>query len=173
MSFLTDALKKLFIIGIKSNRTLALSEKDALRGRFQRVNSLELKENMVHKVWLKGLTFPVNFLIKKFKNENGHTGILYLVSNDLTIHADRMYQIYQKRWKIEEFHKSIKQNTSLAKSPTKKEHTQRNHIFASMIAYCKLELLNFKQAINHFAIKYKLIVRANQVAYQELQKMMA
>lgn len=173
MSFLTDTLKKSFIIGIKSNRTLALSENDALRGQFQRVNSLELEEDMVHKVWLKGLTFPVNLLIKKFKNENGHTGILYLVSNDLTIDADRMYQVYQKRWKIEEFHKSIKQNASLAKSPTKKEHTQRNHIFASVIAYCKLEFLNIKQSTNHFAIKYKLIVRANQVAYQELQKMMA
>jgi len=33
--------------------------------------------------------------------------------------------------------------------------------------------LNIKQSTNHFAIKYKLIVRANQVAYQELQKMMA
>ena len=84
-----------------------------------------------------------------------------------------MYQVYQKRWKIEEFHKSIKQNASLAKSPTKKEHTQLNHIFASMVAYCKLEFLNIKKSINHFAIKYKLIVRANQIAYQELQKMIA
>lgn len=171
MDFIQNDLEKSFIIGIKSNRTVALSENDAQRGRFQSAKSLKLEEDVVHKVWLRGLTFPVQLLVKHFKNENGSTGTLYLVSNDMQIDADRMYQVYQKRWRIEEFHKSIKQNTSLAKSPTKRVHTQRNHIFASIIAYCKLELLKLKTNMNHFAIKYKLIVRANQIAYQELQNM--
>jgi len=82
-----------------------------------------------------------------------------------------MYDIYQKRWRIEEYHKSIKQNTSLEKSPTKVVRSQRNHIFASIIAYCKLEFLKMKTAMNHFALKYKLIIKANQTAYNELQKM--
>jgi len=85
--------------------------------------------------------------------------------------AERLYEVYQKRWRIEEFHKSVKQNASLEKSPTKIVKTQCNHIFASMIAYCKLEILKFKTKLNHFAIKYKLIVRANQVAMQELKNM--
>jgi hypothetical protein len=58
---------------------------------------------------------------------------------------------------------------SLEKSPTKKVKTQCNHVFAAMIAYCKLEMLKFKTGLNHFAIKYKLIVRANQIAMQELK----
>lgn len=171
MEFIQNDLSKSFIIGIKSNRTLALSENDAKNGQFQAVKSLELEEDVCHKVWLKGLTFPVQLLKKVFKNENGSTGILYLVSNDMHADAERLYEVYQKRWRIEEYHKSIKQNASLAKSPTRKIRTQSNHVFASIIAYCKLEALKVKTKLNHFAIKYKLIVRANQVALQELKSM--
>ncbi|BBI17208.1 Uncharacterized protein NCS13_1_1013 [Neochlamydia sp. S13] len=65
--------------------------------------------------------------------------------------------------------KSIKQNTSLKKSPTKIVRSQRDHIFASFIAYCKLEFLIVKTSLNHFALEYRLILKANQMAYQELQ----
>ncbi|KIC75952.1 hypothetical protein DB41_GU00010, partial [Neochlamydia sp. TUME1] len=56
-----------------------------------------------------------------------------------------------KRWRIEEYHKSIKQNASLEKSPTKIARSQRNRIFSSLIAYCKLEFLKIKTLLNHFA----------------------
>jgi hypothetical protein len=171
MAFIHDELQKSFIFGIKSNRTLALSENDAKNGRHQQVRTLELEEGVVYKAWLKGLAFPVQLLKKVFKNENGTTGTFYLVSNDMHCSAERLYEVYQKRWRIEEFHKSIKQNASLEKSPTKKVKTQCNHVYAAMIAYCKLEMLKFKTGLNHFAIKYKLIVRANQIAMQELKNM--
>ena len=64
-------LQKSFIIGIKSNRTLALSENDAKNGRYQQVRALELEEDVAHTVWLRGLDFPVRLLKKVFKNENG------------------------------------------------------------------------------------------------------
>ncbi len=79
-----------------------------------------------------------------------------------------MYEIYQKRWRIEEYHKSIKENTSLAKSPTKKMRSQANHIFASIVAFCKLEIIKVATATNHFAIKYKLLVAANIASMNEL-----
>ena len=85
--------------------------------------------------------------------------------------AERLYEVYQKRWRIEEYHKSIKQNASLTKSPARTLKTQSNHIFAAIISYCKLELLKIKTNLNHFAIKYKLIVRANQIALRELKNM--
>lgn len=173
MAYIHKGLQKSFIIGIKSNRTLALSKNDANNGRYQQVGSLTLEEDVTHTVWLKGLDFPVQLLKKVFKNENGSTGVLYLTSNDMQSSAERLYEVYQKRWRIEEYHKSIKQNASLTKSPTRKVKTQCNHIFASIIAYCKLEMLKIKTGLNHFAIKYKLILRANQIAMQELKNMTA
>ena len=171
MAYIHNDLHKSFIIGIKSNRTLALSENDAKSGRYTKVRDLDLEEDVAHTVYLKGVDFTVRLLKKVFKNENGSTGVLYLVSNDMTSSAKRLYEVYQKRWRIDEFHKSIKQNASLAKSPTKIVKTQSNHIYASFIAFCKLELLKLKTKLNHFAMKYELIVKANQIAMKELKVM--
>jgi hypothetical protein len=74
-----------------------------------------------------------------------------------------------KRLQIEIFHKSIKQNASLSKSPTRTIRTQSNPKFASLIAYCKLELLKVKTSLNHFAIKQKLLLKANVFMFNELQ----
>ncbi|MDN3031374.1 MAG: transposase [Candidatus Tisiphia sp.] len=142
-------LNKYFIIGIKSNRTISLSKNDKMKSQFQQVSSLNLKDGQFIRVWLKGLEFPVTLIKKVFINEDNSTGILYLVSNDLDHDADHLYEIYQKRWRIEVFHKSIKQNASLAKSPTKKVISQSNHIFASIVAFCKLEMLQLKTHLTH------------------------
>ena len=173
LEYINHDLEKKFIIGMKTNRLVALSEEDRKNGQYQNLKSLKIKDKETKKVWLKDLSFPVKLLKKVFKNENGSAGNLYLVTNDLNLDADQIYDIYQKRWRVEEYHKSVKQNASLEKSPTKVARSQRNHIFASIIAYCKLELLRVKTHLNHFAMKYKLIIRANQIAYQELQKLKA
>ena len=163
MTFIQQELKKHFIVGIKSNRCISMTEEEAKSGQFQQVNSLDWKSGDCNTVYLKDLAFPVKLLKKIFTNEDGSTGILYLATNDLTIDADRIYEVYQKRWRIEEFDKSMKQNASLSKSPTKIIRTQANHLFASMIAYCKLELLKVKTSMNHFAIRQKLLLKANQI----------
>lgn len=164
-------LQKYFIIGLKANRTIALSEEDKIGGKFQQVQALDLEDGQSKTVWLKGNSFPIALIKKIFKNEDGTKGILYLASNDINNDASTLYQTYQKRWQIEVYHKSIKQNTSLEKSPTKRVRSQSNHIFASIIAFCKLEMLKFKAAINHFAIKYKLVIVANQAAMNELRNL--
>ena len=49
--------------------------------------------------------------------------------------------------------------------------TQSNHIFLSVLAFFKLECLKIKHKVNHFAMRAKLLVKANQIAYLELQKL--
>ena len=75
---------------------------------------------------------------------------------------------YQKRWHVEEYHKSIKQNTALGQSPTHTVTTQSNHFFASIFAYCKLEIMAIKNNMNHFALKSKLYIKAIKTAFNEL-----
>jgi hypothetical protein len=72
---------------------------------------------------------------------------------------------------VEEYHKSLKQNASLAKSPTRTVRTQSNHLFASLLAYIKLETLKFSQRLNHFALKAKIYLAANKAAWTELANM--
>jgi len=173
MEFLHYGLNKKFIFGLKTNRLVALVNQEGEKGEYQDLNSLNLKDNEKKVVWLKDLSFAVAIVKKEFKNEDGSKGTLYLVSNDLNKEGELIYVVYQKRWRIEEYHKSIKENASLSKSPTKVERSQRNHIFSSIVAYCKLELLKVKTCLNHFALKYKLILKANQVAFEEFKKLRA
>ncbi len=169
MEYIHFTLQKYFIFGVKSNRTVALSLHDKQRGNFQPIKSLDLAEERAITVYLKDMSFPVQLVKKSFTNEDGSTGVLYLVTNDFTLKDTQIYGVYQKRWRIEEYHKSIKQNASLAKSPTQTIRSQQNHIFASLIAYCKLEGLKIKTRLNHFALKSRLLLRANQLVFQELQ----
>lgn len=166
-----DELGKKFIIGIKSNRTVALSGKDKKASKFHQVSSLNMKDGESKPVWLKGVKFRVMLIKKVFTNEDGTIGVLYLITNDLNHDGQHLYEIYQKRWRIEEYHKSIKENASLAKSPTKRVRSQANHIFASIVAFCKLETLKVMTATNHFALKYKLVLKANIAAMAELGKL--
>ena len=65
-------------------------------------------------------------------DEDGSEGVLYLVNSDLALDYERMSTIYQRRWKVEEYHKSLKSNASLARSLAKTIRTQSNHVFASL-----------------------------------------
>jgi hypothetical protein len=171
MEYVHQEIRKKFIFGLKANRLVALSEEARKKGQYQNLSTLDIKDGEARKLWLKDLSLPVSLIKKVFKNEDGSSGTLYLVTNDLESSADQIYEIYQKRWRIEEYHKSIKQNSSLEKSPTRTERSQKNHLFASLIGYCKLEFLKMKTCLNHFALKYKLILKANQMAYWELRKL--
>ncbi len=164
-------LKKRFVGALKSNRTVALSKEAKLQGKFARVDDLELQPNRTYKVWVKGLSFEVLLIKRVFTNKDGSSGELYLVTNDLTLSDEGISTIYEKRWNVEVFHKSLKQNAGLEKSPTKYELTQSNHIFASMIAFCKLELLKLKENANHFALKSRLYLKAIKAAFAELQRL--
>jgi len=169
MEFIHYEIKKFFVFGIKTNRLIAFSEEERKKGQYHNLKSLNFNDGEKRIVWLKDLAFPVTLITKIFKNEDGSTGILQIVTNDLDSDADRIYEIYQKRWRIEGYHKSIKQKASLERSPTKVVRSQKNHIFASIVSYCKLEFLKSRTALNHFALKYKLILKANQMAFQELK----
>ncbi len=164
-------LKKCFVSAIKSNRKVALSVEEKLQGKFIKVSDIDLQSGSSIKVWIKGLNFEVRLVKQVFTNKDGSTGVLYLVSNDLELSYEEHIAIYQKRWKVEEFHKSAKQNAGIGRSPTKYELTQSNHIFGSMISVCKLELLKIKHKKNHFALKAQLYLKAMKAAFEELQNL--
>ena len=92
----------------------------------------------------------------------------YLISSDLTLDFAAFTTIYQKRWKVEEYHRSLKQNASLANSPTRTETTQTNHFVAAMWAWCKLELLAVRQANNHYQLKAQMYLVALQASFNQL-----
>lgn len=174
LTFINDDLGADYIMAVESSRTVALSEEDKLQGRFTRVDAIEYPEDgSPLRVWLRSVKHTVVLLRQVFTNKDGSQGILYLVSNDTTLDAKAMTTIYKKRWKVEEYHKSVKQHTSMAKSPTKTIETQANHIYASLIAYIKLEAIKLKTGINHFGIKASLMAVATKAAFLALKQLSA
>lgn len=160
--------KKFFIFDMKSNRKTTLSEKDRNAGRWTRIDEIDIPDNTPMTVWLKDLEFPVLLTKQVFTNKNQSTGVRFLVSNDFSLSDDDFTTLYKKRWSVEEYHKSLKQNAAIAKSPSRTLRTQGNHIFASMMACVKLEKIKFSSKLNHFAMKAKIYLAANKAAFKEI-----
>jgi len=171
MKFVKNILKKDFVMPLKANRKLAVSSSAKQEGRYQQVETLELEPMKPITIFLEGVEFPLLLIKQVFANEDGSTGILYLVSSDTTLSGDGITAVYQKRWNVEPYHKSLKQNVSLEKSPTQTVTTQSNHFFASLCGFIKLELLKGDTQLNHFALKSKLYLQAIQAAYATLRQL--
>ena len=169
MNFVKNTLKKEFVMPLKSNRKVATSVDAKQNGRYQRVDTLELEPMKPVTVYLEGVEFALLLVKQVFTNEDGSAGILYLVTSDTTLDGNGITTIYQKRWNVEPYHKSLKQNASLEKSPTQTVTTQTNHFFAALYGYIKLELLKSDTKLNHFALKSKLYLSAIHAAYAQLR----
>jgi DDE superfamily endonuclease len=160
-----------FICPLKTNRKVALSQADKHQGRYVRVDTLELEAQATREIYLEGVTFPLILVKQVFTNEDGSIGIRYLVSSDTTLSFDALTTIYHERWQVECYHKSLKQNVSLAKSPTQTVTTQTNHFFAALCGFIKLERLKMGTKLNHFALKSKLYLSALHSAFSTLRQL--
>jgi len=169
MKLIKTELGKDFVMPLKSNRNIALSGQDKKEGRFQAVQTLSLEHGKARQVYLEQVSFPLLLVKQVFTNKDGSQGLLYLVTSDTTLDGDRMMRLYQERWQVEVYHKSLKQNASLACSPTRTKTTQSNHFFLSLCAYVKLETMKIRTKCSHFALKQKLYVAALQAAFGQWQ----
>ena len=105
------------------------------------------------------MDFPVLVTEHIFKNKDKEkTGVAFLVSKDLNLTDSNFGILCKKRWSIKKYHKSLKQNASIAKSPTRTIATQTNHLYCSILACVKLK-----------KIKGKICIKALKAAYAELK----
>lgn len=173
MVYVKQKLKKDFIFGLKANRQVALSKGALRRKKLIQVTDLRLEPGQVHQIWLKDVPFPLMLAKEVYVNQDRSTATLFLVTSQLDLSYQQLISLYPIRWKIEESHKSLKNNASLANSPTKVVRTQANHVFASFCALVKLEMLKLRSQISHFAIKKAIQVQAARAAMKELDRLMA
>ena len=159
--------RKYFIFDLKSNRLATLGDRN--KPNWQNINKLDLQAFKPTKVWLKDVELAILLIKQVFTNKDGSTGIRYLATNNLNLTSDDFNDIYKRRWSVEEYHKSFKQNTGITKSPTRTVKTQSTHIFASIVSYVKLERYKFSTKLNHFALKSKLYINAAKAAFKELE----
>ena len=171
MMFIKHEVKKDFVMPVKTNRRIALSRDNKRQGKYVRADKTDFRTDTPAEIFLEDADFPMLPVRQVFANKDGSTGILYLVTSDTEMTYEQITTSYRKRWNVECYHKSLKQNVSLEKSPTQTVTTQNNHFFASLCGYIKLEMFKVSNKLNHFAMKAKIYTNALHSAFAEIQKL--
>jgi len=170
--FINDVMNKYFVCPIKSNRKIALCKEDKNSGKYVNIANADIEDCSSRLVYLEGFNDPVKLIKQVAKDGNdGESIYLYLITNDTDLHFQEILEIYKRRWKIEEYHKSLKQNLKIEHSPTKVETSQRNHIFLCVCAFIRLEKLRLNYKMNHFALKEKIYLEALSAAYEKVRRL--
>jgi len=140
---------KLFICSIKSNRLFSpdVTERHGLHVR-KPVKDLDWEKPRADGSLpslvgfhgrLKGL--PKKRLLKLFRIVVSTDKTEYIVTNDVAINsADDAQKESAIRWKIEEFHRELKQLTGIERCQARKNRSQRNHIVMAMLAWLQLKV---------------------------------
>jgi len=164
-----DSNNKDFIVAIKNNRLFAKTIRDKLEGNFVKIEDIKLEDKESIKGYIKGYNKEIILTRRVFTNKDDSIGILNLICSDISLTGELISIIYEKRWKIEEYHKSLKSNASLGKSQAKRVVTQISHLVMSMISVFKLECFKIKSSLNHFALRAKIMLKANLIAMKEIR----
>ena len=144
LKLITRDLQWHFMCNLKSNRKVCVR-----KGIYVSIADLPLADKQVRKVWLKEYGY---ILVCKLVDMNG--GITYLATSDFSLtDYDVFVYHHEHRWKIEEFHRGLKQTTGIEKCYSIKASSQKTHIFAAFVAFTKLEMRRIKEHISWYEQK--------------------
>lgn len=144
-------LGKVYYTTVKANRLVA--EHRGVHA-YQRVDTLDWNEEEQQKGKLVRLNdFPNEHRVKLFQVIvlPGKTELV--VTNDLSQDdRDKVRQVCKIRWKIEEFHREVKQLTGIEACQCRKATIQRNHIGCAMLVWARLKNLAYQTGKNVYEL---------------------
>jgi hypothetical protein len=137
-----DDLGKIYYSPVKANRLVDDSgNPDGGKAAYRAASQLAWDQTTLEQgklVKVKG--FPGSMKVKLFCVQVSTNRTDYVVTNDLTQgSADGVRNASAIRWKIEEFHRELKQTTGIEKCQARKQRSQRNHINLCMQAWMVLK----------------------------------
>ncbi len=97
-------------------------------------------------------------VFKIFSQAKGE--IEYVATNRLDMELLDIKTVAAQRWKIEEYHRGLKQTTGIEKCQARTQRSQRNHIFCAIISFIGLELNRRKKDISWYQAKQSIIQHA-------------
>jgi hypothetical protein len=133
-----------FMTNLKSNRQVSLE-----KNIYVSVSDLDFADEQAKKVWLKEYGYV---LVRRIVATNGDT--MHVATSDLELtDKETFLKHWQHRWNIEEFHRGIKQTTGIEKCYSIKASSQKTHIFASFVAFIRLETRRLKDKMSWYEQK--------------------
>jgi hypothetical protein len=138
-----DSLNKIYYTVVKTNRLIA---EHYGQHAYQRVDTLDWNEEELQKGKRVRLNdFPNEHKVQLFRVQVLPNKTDFVVTNDLS--QDNVKAVRQEckiRWKVEEFHREIKQLTGIESCQCRKEKIQRNHIGCALLVWAKLKNLAYQ-----------------------------
>lgn len=142
-----------FLFGIANNRQVSVE-----RGTTVPVESLEVPDRGMM-VYLKGFGW-VKLFCQPFKKEQRYY-ILYQPELEALKELSRasFKQVHSEHWRIECFHRVIKQVCNIERFYVRDEQAIRNHFFCALSAFCNLQTMCLEGVIdNCYEISRQLFV---------------
>lgn len=151
-----DSLHKIYYCPLKDNRQVDDSGGEE---PYRRVDELAwTNHEWAHGKLIKIKGFPKDYKVKLFRVAVATNRTDWVVTNDLAQDSDdAVQQVCGMRWKIEQFHRELKQTTGIEKNQCRKARIQRNHIACAMLVWLRLAELARQTGQTVYRVKHRLL----------------
>lgn len=151
-----DSLDKVYYCPLKTNR---LVDDTIGKEKYKKIESLEWnKEDLESGKIIKIKAFPFDKKVKLFRVTISTDRTDYVATNDLSQSlTDVVQKVSKIRWKVEEFHRELKQLTGIESCQCRKGRLQRNHIACAILVWLRLKHLAYQTGQTVYQIKHNLL----------------
>lgn len=151
-----ESLGKIYYCPLSDNRQVDDSNGQRLYRRVDDLAWSDAERESGKRVKIKG--FPKEHKAKLFRVEVSKNRTDWVVTNDLTQDSLNATQdACATRWKIEQFHRELKQLTGVEKCQCRSQRIQRNHIACAVLVWIRLTEIARKAATNVYQLKHAML----------------
>lgn len=151
-----EHLGKIYYCPLKSNRRVDDSEGSV---PYQRIDELAWSAaELQHGKRIKVRGFPKDKKVKLFRVMVSTNRTEFVVTNDDAQDSTNAVQpLSGVRWKIEEFHRELKQLTGVEACQCRKARIQRNHIACALLVWTRLKAIAYQTNRTVYQIKHGML----------------
>lgn len=151
-----DQFEKLYYCPLKTNRRV---DDSGGTQPYQRVDELSWSVEELQKGKLiKVRGFPADKKVKLFRVTVSTNRTEFVATNDLAQDStDATQDACGIRWKIEEFHRELKQLTGVEACQCRKARIQRNHIACALLVWSRLKSVAYRSGRTIYQVKQGML----------------
>jgi hypothetical protein len=156
LMLLIERLEKVYYCPLRDNRQVDDSQAKA---PYRRVDSLEWSsQELENGKTIKIRGFPKEHKVKLFRVVVSAHRTDWIVTNNLAQDStDAAQKACRIRWKIEQFHRELKQITGIERCQCRKSRIQRNHIACAMLVWTRLTDVARKLGQTIYRVKHSML----------------
>ena len=151
-----EGLGKVYYCPLKTNRLVDDSGGSEPYKRIDQLNWSATEAQQGKLIKVRG--FPKDKKVKLFRVIVSTDKTEYVVTNGLTQNStDDTQKVCAVRWKIEQFHREVKQTTGIESCQCRKQRIQRNHIACALLVWTRLKQIAHDTATTVYRLKRSLL----------------